>query len=287
MRGTRHPSSRKRAAAAALIAAAVVAPLVAPAPATADSGVVGGQQTRVSEAPWVVALSSRDQFGRMRAGQFCGGVVIAPAKVATAAHCLREDVLGVHPSRLRDLKIIAGRTELRGSGGFEMPVKSMWVNPAYDPETQAGDVAVLTLAAPLPPGHTLPVAPKGDTAYAPGTSATVYGWGDTTGIGTYAYGLRAAQVYVLPDASCARAYPAGKGPSRYLPDTMLCAGHPEGGRDACQGDSGGPLVARGRLIGLVSWGSGCGRADSPGVYTRVSAVLPEPLTSHVPGVFLP
>jgi secreted trypsin-like serine protease len=55
---------------------------------------------------------------------------------------------------------------------------------------------------------------------------------------------------------------------------MRCAGDPQGGKDACQGDSGGPLVARGLLVGLVSWGSGCGQAENPGVYTRVSAVLP-------------
>ncbi|WP_175408465.1 serine protease [Streptomyces sp. TRM64462] len=269
----RHPFSRRRAAAVAVAAAAAVAPLVAPTPAVADSVVVGGKSAQVSETPWVVALSSRDRFGRMRAGQFCGGVVVARAKVATAAHCLREDLLGVNPSEVRDLKVIAGRTELRGMGGREIPVTSVWINPRYDADTNAGDIAVLTLAEPLPADHVLPVARTGDPAYRPGTAATVYGWGDTTGIGTYAYGLRSADVDVLPDEACARAYPGGGG-ARYLADTMVCAGLPEGGRDACQGDSGGPLVARGRLIGLVSWGSGCGRPESPGVYTRVSAVLP-------------
>ncbi|MFV2120176.1 S1 family serine peptidase [Streptomyces sp. Act-28] len=274
MRATRHPTSRKRTVLGALAVVAALAPLLAPAPAAADRGVVGGRTASASDAPWVVALSSRDRFGRTRAGQFCGGVAIAPTKVATAAHCLREDVLGVRVEELRDLKVIAGRGDLGASGGHEIAVKGMWINPAYDPGSNAGDAAVLTLAQPLPRGHAIPVAPAGDAAYTAGVDATVYGWGDTTGTGTYAHTLQAADVPVLPDEDCARAYPAGLGEARYLPATMLCAGAREGGRDACQGDSGGPLVARGKLIGLVSWGSGCGLAGRPGVYTRVSAVLP-------------
>ncbi|GGP98774.1 serine protease [Streptomyces roseolilacinus] len=274
MRGTRHPISRKRAVLGVLAAVAAVVPLAAPSPAAADSGVVGGRTANAPDTPWVVALSSRDRFGRTRAGQFCGGVVIAPTKVATAAHCLREDVLGVRVEELRDLKVIAGRSDLGGSGGHEVAVKDMWINPAYDAGSNAGDAAVLTLAKALPRDYVIPVAPAGDPAYAAGTNATVYGWGDTTGMGTYAHTLHVADVSVLPDADCARAYPAGRGEARYLPATMLCAGTREGGRDACQGDSGGPLIARGKLIGLVSWGSGCGLPGSPGVYTRVSAVLP-------------
>ncbi|MCP9956962.1 S1 family peptidase [Streptomyces sudanensis] len=274
MRGRRHPSSTRRTALGVLAVVAAVAPLVAPVPAAADGGVVGGRTANAPDVPWVVALSSRDLFGGMRAGQFCGGVAIAPTKVATAAHCLREDVLGVGPEELRDLKVITGRSDLDGSGGHEVAVESIWINPAYDAGSGSGDAAVLTLARPLPQGHTIPVAPPGDPAYAPGTSAAVYGWGDTTGAGTYARTLRVADVSVLPDGDCARAYPAGRDAARYLPATMLCAGVREGGRDACQGDSGGPLVARGKLIGLVSWGSGCGLPGNPGVYARASAVLP-------------
>ncbi|QGV78098.1 S1 family peptidase [Streptomyces ficellus] len=270
----RRPISRKRTAAMAAIVATAFLPLSTPAPAAADSVVVGGQPVRASDSPWAVALSSRDRFGGTRAGQFCGGVVVAPTKVVTAAHCLGPTVLGTDVKELSDLKVIAGRTELRETGGREIPVSAAWISPQYDADTQAGDLAVLTLASALPRSYVIEAARSGDPAYRPGTNAAVYGWGDTTGGGSYAYGLRAADVRVLADHVCARAYPAGAGGGGYLPATMLCAGVAEGGRDACQGDSGGPLVARGRLIGLVSWGSGCGEPGSPGVYTRVSAVLP-------------
>ncbi|MFI8965276.1 serine protease [Streptomyces sp. NPDC053493] len=271
----RRPIARAVTGALGLIAVAA-APMAATAPAAADSVVVGGRPAKITEAPWVVALASRDRFGGTRAGQFCGGVVVAPTKVLTAAHCLGREVLGGEPWQLPDFHVIAGRSSLRGRGGQEVRISDTWINPAYDPATNAGDLAVLTLEKALPASYVIEVAAPGDPAEAPGEAADVYGWGDTTGNGAYATSLRSARVRVLSDETCERAYPGGVGVA-YRGRTMLCAGEPDGGRDACQGDSGGPLVAQGRLIGLVSWGSGCGQANSPGVYTRVSAVLPERL----------
>ncbi|WP_031486364.1 S1 family peptidase [Streptomyces bicolor] len=254
-----------------LAAAAAAVPLVSAAPAAADSVVVGGFPVDVSNSPWTVALASRDRFGGTRAGQFCVGVAVSRHTVLTAAHCMGEEVLGTTPDRLRDFSVIAGRTDLLSSGGQEIRVRRTYVNPAYDKATNAGDFAVLTLAQPLPAGAVIRMAGAGDPAYLPGSSALVYGWGDVTGAGDYARGLRAARVHVLPDVLCRNAYPGG-GEGRYQAASMVCAGEPQGGRDACQGDSGGPLVAQGKLIGLVSWGTGCGRAGSPGVYTRVSEI---------------
>nr|BFD82243.1 serine protease [Streptomyces sp. Xyl84] len=253
-----------------LAAAGAAIPLVDAAPAAADGVVVGGFPVDVSQSPWTVALASRDRFGGTRAGQFCGAVAVARTTVLTAAHCLAGEVVGAPPTR--DLKVIEGRTDLLSAEGREIRVRETWVNPRYDVMTNSGDFAVLTLAEPLPQRAVIPMAGVGDPAYTPGTSALVYGWGDTTGGAAYPHGLHAARVHVLPDAQCRRAYP-GNAEGTYAPETMLCAGESTGGRDACQGDSGGPLVAEGRLIGLVSWGNGCGRAGSPGVYTRVSAVV--------------
>ncbi|MFF0464472.1 serine protease [Streptomyces mexicanus] len=253
-----------------LAAAAAAIPLVTTAPAVADSVVVGGFPVDVSRSPWAVALSSRDRFGGSRSGQFCGGVAVARTAVLTAAHCLGKEVVGAPPTP--DLKVITGRTDLLSGQGKEIRVRSVWVNPGYDTATNAGDFAVLTLAEPLSRNAVIPMAGPGDPAYKPGTRAVVYGWGDTTGSASYARTLHAARMRVLPDDQCERAYP-GSAEGRYRPRTMLCAGESAGGRDACQGDSGGPLVARGRLIGLVSWGSGCGQPGRPGVYTRVSYVV--------------
>ncbi len=219
-----------------------------------------------------MALSSRDRFGGTRAGQFCGGVAVGRTTVLTAAHCMNRELLGTSPERLRDLKVITGRTELLSDRGKEIAVRETWVNPGYDADTNSGDFAVLSLAEPLPSEAVIGMAAAGDPAYRAGTGALVYGWGDTTGSGTFAGSLHAARVKVQPDALCERAYPGGS-EGTYRAGTMLCAGEAAGGRDACQGDSGGPLVAQGRLIGLVSWGAGCGWAGSPGVYTRISDVL--------------
>ncbi|MFP3987471.1 serine protease [Streptomyces sp. E11-3] len=267
----RRPSVGALSGALALVAA-VLMPMVGPVPAAADGVIVGGVPVRVAKTPWVVALSSRHRFGGTRSGQFCGGVVVGPSTVLTAAHCLRREVLGVPLKAVRDLRVIVGREDLRARGGREVAVRGVRVSPAYDPRTNAGDVAVLRLAAELPASHVLTMAGRGDTAYEPGTAAAVYGWGDMTGDGDYAHTLRAAQVTVLPDGACEKVYP-GSAAGTYLAGSMLCAGEPEGGPDACQGDSGGPLVARDRLIGLVSWGDGCGLPGKPGVYARVSSIL--------------
>ncbi|MEV5735174.1 serine protease [Streptomyces sp. NPDC052292] len=257
---------------AALAAAMTAIPLTTPASAAPDGVVVGGFPIDVSQAPWTVALSSRDRFGGTRAGQFCGGVAISRTTVLTAAHCMADEVLGAPPDQVRDLRVIASRTNLLSTKGKEIAVRDVRVNPRYDPAANSGDFAVLTLAEPLPGGAVVAMAPEGDPAYRPGTRALVSGWGDTTGGGAYPNRLHAAHVRVLADDVCARAYRDGPD-GTYRADTMLCGGEPAGGPDACQGDSGGPLVASGRLIGLVSWGSGCGQPGSPGVYTRVSDIL--------------
>ncbi|ARZ67448.1 serine protease [Streptomyces albireticuli] len=254
------------------LAGAVALLLATPVPAQADLAVVGGQSVRAAEAPWAVALASRQRFGPARSGQFCGGAVVGQRTVLTAAHCLSREVLGTDVTEAKDLRVIYGRDDLRGVSGSELELRATWVNPDFDTETNEGDLAVLTLKDPLPHDSAIALAQAGDAVYRTGTPTAVYGWGDMFGNGTYSETLRAAGLVVMDDAQCERAYP-GSAEGVYRRATMLCAGLPAGGRDACQGDSGGPLVARGRLVGLVSWGSGCAQPGHPGVYTRISAAI--------------
>ncbi len=104
---------------------------------------------------------------------------------------------------------------------------------------------MLSLAEPLPAASVIGMAGAGDPAYRAGTAATVYGWGDTTGSGSYAkQPARGARVRVQPDALCEKAYPRGSD-STYRAERMLCAGEVVSGRDACQGTAGGRWSPRG------------------------------------------
>lgn len=242
--------------------------------AVTAGAVVGGHPVDAAAHPWVVALASPERFGKERSGQFCGGALVAPRTVVTAAHCMGREVLGESAGEVRDLRVISGRSDLESSAGREVAVSGVRVDPGYDAETNVRDIAVLTLAETLPSSSTVPVAGAQEGAYEPGTRARVFGWGDTSGGGRYASGLHAADVDLLADGDCEEAYPESEAAvfgGRFQRESMVCAGSAAGGRDACQGDSGGPLVAEGRVVGLVSWGAGCGEEGRPGVYARVSA----------------
>ncbi|AUY54173.1 serine protease [Streptomyces sp. CB01881] len=255
--------------------AALPAPLVAlgpaAAPARAQGRIVGGAVATTADHPWMVALASRQQFGTGRSGQFCGGALVTPTKVVTAAHCFYDEAKGQRVDR-PGLKVLVGRDDLRGSVGREVNVQSVWIHPDYAFAANMNDVAVVTLTESQGAKPVIGLVGQGETApYQPGTRAQVYGWGDTAGTGNYSPVLRGVDVPIIPDQTCAQAYPGGPD-GRFDARGMVCAAEEKGGKDACQGDSGGPLVVAGRLAGLVSWGTGCAEAAHPGVYTRIGSV---------------
>lgn len=229
----------------------------APTPAAVQDGgvgtqIVGGTRASIATYPYVVYLATSSGF------QYCGGTLVRPNKVVTAAHCTDGD----SPSAIR---VVAGREDKNSTAGVVARVTRIWISPSWRPATMAGDVSVLTLDRNLTYG-TRPIATSADSAlYAAGTSSRILGWGTTcSGCSASRY-LLTATVPLTTNAYCTGAYG-----SEFIANAMVCAGYPQGGVDTCQGDSGGPLIAGNKLIGITSWGYGCAGAGQPGVYTRVS-----------------
>jgi trypsin len=149
----------------------------------------------------------------------------------------------------------------------------------YNSNTVDGDICKLTLSTSVPTSRARPIALDATKTHIAGAIMTVAGWGNTNSdpgviIPFTASPTVAQKVDVphVPSAQCNTGSYAG-----LITDGMLCAGFPEGGKDACQGDSGGPLFTdvngRQTLIGVVSWGFGCAQPGVPGVYARVSHYL--------------
>src|SRR6185503_11534419 len=121
-----------------------------------------------------------------------------------------------------------------------------------------------------------PVAAAGErSTWDAGDLETIAGWGNTSADGEeYPDTLQKAQVPITTDTYCKSRYTEDDGWD-FDPETMVCAGYPEGGVDTCQGDSGGPLFGAAadgtrRVVGVTSWGNGCAQEDFPGVYARVA-----------------
>ncbi|WP_033437671.1 S1 family peptidase [Saccharothrix sp. NRRL B-16314] len=235
------------------ISAPVFAVLVLVLSALPADAIVGGREA--PPEPWAVALF--DAAGNF----FCGGALIGPDKVVTAAHCVVEQTaIGPRDRLPADVTAVAGRADLDSRAGRAARVAAVWRHPEFTEVSAGHDVATLTLADPLP-YRPIPIA---DAAPGP---ATVYGWGRTGELEAPSRKLHEVDVPIRADAECAADVPD------YRPGGMLCAGYPEGGKDACAGDSGGPLTVGGELVGVVSYGRGCARPDQPGVYTRLSRYL--------------
>lgn len=101
-----------------------------------------------------------------------------------------------------------------------------------------------------------------------GTPAVVSGWGRLSSGGDFPKQLQQVEVYTRDWDTCNSQYDSR------LTSNMLCAGSTAGGSDACQSDSGGPLAAYGTLIGVVSFGLGCGDQGYPGIYADVTKYRP-------------
>ena len=153
-------------------------------------------------------------------------------------------------------------------GQVDIAVSRVVTHDDYDAWTITNDICLLHLEEEAdlsnPNIGTIPLPPA-DQDIPEGTMCTVSGWGTTSEGGSLARVLMKVEVPVVSDEDCRDAYGQSD-----ITDSMICAGLPEGGKDACQGDSGGPFTCGLYLDGIASWGYGCAEPGFPGVYTQTS-----------------
>jgi len=227
--------------------------------------IVGGTVAVPNSIPFQVGLTSAPSGTR----PYCGGSLISPNYVLTAAHCTQ----GTAASSMR---IIVGdhNYNVAGEGEQYILVASKLEHPSYNPgNSQAYDFALLKLATPV----TLPSAKAGLVCLPTdlsqtfeGATLTISGWGTVASGGSQSPELKVATVTGISNALCQSKYPG-----EVLSTYNICAA--KSGTDTCQGDSGGPMTAlvngKTTLVGVTSWGYGCADDRYPGVYARVTAEM--------------
>ncbi|CAK4622374.1 hypothetical protein LEN26_008787 [Aphanomyces euteiches] len=236
----------------AFVLASLVALVAAQDANTESIEIVGGKEAPVGQHRYIAGLKLA-----ANATSICGGSLIAPNVVLTAAHCT-----GINLTYL-----VIGSHYLNGTSDGELVKVTKEIrHPNNNPFTFANDVAILLLERSITTIQ--PVKVSFETVGV-GVDTWVRGWGTTSSGGIKSPVLKELKIKTWDNADAAKAL----SPSE-MDETMLAAGGVEG-EDSCQGDSGGPLTiedaAGVRLVGAVSWGDGCAQLNKPGVYARLSS----------------
>lgn len=221
----------------------------------ANTKILKGDPVPLGKYPWMAAIG---YFAGQSFVRYCGGTVVAPRWVLTAAHCpvQKNDGVVVNAVDLTDVKASARVLRI--------------IVPSYNKTTRDMDFALLELDTALQV-QTIDLNRNATLEIADKQKFMIAGWGKTElGVGSHI--LKDAAITTFDTATCVKKYkvvPLG------LTASMFCGS--SDGRDACQGDSGGPAMRQlgdGKyvLLGVISWGKECGQKAFPGVYTRASQI---------------
>ncbi|CAI5790579.1 transmembrane protease serine 9-like [Podarcis lilfordi] len=230
--------------------------------------IVGGNPAPEGAWPWQVSFMEKNQ-------PICGGSLINEKWVVSAAHCFTKGY------EQYDVLLGAYQLSIPPSSLVVTAVGQVISHPDYNGnDGSPGDIALVELTASLDlSDYILPVClPDSSAQFSMDTSCWVTGWGQVKDGEALPppQTLQELEVPLIDRDTCNSLFnsaPAPDLPQNPVLDDMICAGYPEGGKDACHGDSGGPLVCRcdagWTLAGVVSWGEGCAEPKHPGVYTLV------------------
>lgn len=262
--------------------------LVALALAPSAAAIYGGAEVAPGTYPWMVEMHWADGT------HTCGGLLVAPTLVLSAAHCTPSEADAAFASQglsapgvvwgstWDSTVAVIGATDLDANDGEVIGIAAWHRHPLYHvPAYFTNDVSIIELAAPSTKALVAFATPDDLALYPAGTPARVIGWGCTETTCAQRHLLETIAP-VHDDADCkSRANYA----VQFDPATMVCAGSP--GFDSCGGDSGGPLFVEKNgqplAIGIVSFGpvvevdaagptvtpAPCGGQD-PGVYTEIA-----------------
>jgi len=235
----------------------------------------GGFCTENGAVPWTVQIQVKegDQYVHR-----CGGSLLSEEFVLTACHCFGA-------GKDKDIIVVLGQDDLNNSedpGEVTFQVERYWLHEHFQMDgPYSHDLALIKLrkkgdgcGARFSSTVSPICLPKRWTSFQDNTTCFVSGWGKTKPQDKiHPECLRAAELPIMNHNQCKKMYAES---SQNIIKEMICAGKLKGGVDACKGDSGGPLVCKDdlssntyMLAGVISWGLGCGKAYTPGVFTSV------------------
>ncbi|KAJ8945719.1 hypothetical protein NQ314_009081 [Rhamnusium bicolor] len=236
--------------------------------------IVGGRDAQRGQFPFQVSV----QFCTRGACQHaCGGVIVQPSTVITAAHCF------TNAPALGSYKIIAGILSLNDDNPERQEVlaKYVLIHPQYQGGVNPHDIAIVKLANPLSFSSSVGPALLPAIDYHVSGEAIVTGWGSIGGSETpiMPSTLQLAPTPIINATACKTALDTllNNAPHPLDLETNICTGPLTGGVSICTGDSGGPLVYvrfdnRSEVIGISSWGiTPCGIVGAPSVYVKTNS----------------